>query len=254
MTSEAALVKLRRAGRRHGQVMLVQTIAAPCGAGGFHRRFVPEPDRRHGSATRDPGARCRGRRGDRLDADLLDAGSRLRRGLPSGPVTPAMEWTRGGAGGRRRRPRPQKPRSTGLALVGATSAVVNVGIKPLQRRRPTDRVGVRGPDRRHVEMPLSTSFPSGHAASAFAFATGVTRDLPTVGIPLHAAAAVVAYSRVHTGCALPDRRHRRVGLRRLAVACRDHGARPLACAPGLPPRTMTTGAVTTPSPPPAPGP
>ena len=52
-------------------------------------------------------------------------------------------------------------------------------------------------------MPSTTSFPSGHAASAFAFATGVTRELPTVGIPMHGAAAVVAYSRVHTGVRYP---------------------------------------------------
>ena len=57
--------------------------------------------------------------------------------------------------------------------------------------------------RRAAAMPLTTSFPSGHAASAFAFATGVTRELPTVGIPMHAAAAVVAYSRVHTGVHYP---------------------------------------------------
>jgi undecaprenyl-diphosphatase len=52
-------------------------------------------------------------------------------------------------------------------------------------------------------MPRSTSFPSGHAASAFAFATGVAADLPAAGIPLSAAAAVVAYSRVHTGVHYP---------------------------------------------------
>jgi undecaprenyl-diphosphatase len=52
-------------------------------------------------------------------------------------------------------------------------------------------------------MPRSTSFPSGHAASAFAFATGVGSDMPALSLPLHAAAAVVAYSRVHTGVHYP---------------------------------------------------
>lgn len=51
-------------------------------------------------------------------------------------------------------------------------------------------------------MPRSTSFPSGHAASAFAFATGVAGVLPTA-IPLQLAAAMVAYSRVHTGVHYP---------------------------------------------------
>jgi membrane-associated phospholipid phosphatase len=91
----------------------------------------------------------------------------------------------------------------GLASIALTSTVVNAAIKPLQRRRRPDRLAHAVPIARHVEMPLSTSFPSGHAASAFAFATGVTHDLPTVGIPLHAAAAVIAYSRVHTGVHYP---------------------------------------------------
>ena len=52
-------------------------------------------------------------------------------------------------------------------------------------------------------MPRSTSFPSGHAASAFAFASGVAHDLPAAAVPLEAAAALVAYSRVHTGVHFP---------------------------------------------------
>jgi undecaprenyl-diphosphatase len=52
-------------------------------------------------------------------------------------------------------------------------------------------------------MPRTTSFPSGHAASAFAFATGVATAAPEAGFPLSAAAALVAYSRVHTGVHYP---------------------------------------------------
>jgi undecaprenyl-diphosphatase len=52
-------------------------------------------------------------------------------------------------------------------------------------------------------MPVSTSFPSGHAASAAAFATGVATAFPEAGIPLTAAGALVAYSRVHTGVHYP---------------------------------------------------
>ncbi len=48
-------------------------------------------------------------------------------------------------------------------------------------------------------MPTSTSFPSGHAASAFAFATAVSRDFPWLAVALQFAAGAVAYSRVHTG-------------------------------------------------------
>ena len=52
-------------------------------------------------------------------------------------------------------------------------------------------------------MPSSTSFPSGHSAAAFAFATGVGHVLPPAAIPLRALAALVAYSRVHTGVHYP---------------------------------------------------
>ena len=52
-------------------------------------------------------------------------------------------------------------------------------------------------------MPISTSFPSGHSAAAFAFANGVGHVLPPASIPLHALAALVAYSRVHTGVHYP---------------------------------------------------
>jgi membrane-associated phospholipid phosphatase len=90
-----------------------------------------------------------------------------------------------------------------LASIALTSTIVNAGLKPLWRRRRPDRVAHAVPLARQVTMPASTSFPSGHAASAFAFATGVTHELPTVGIPLHAAAAVVGYSRVHTGVHYP---------------------------------------------------
>ena len=52
-------------------------------------------------------------------------------------------------------------------------------------------------------MPASTSFPSGHSASAFAFASSVGRDLPRLALALNFLAAAVAYSRVHTGVHYP---------------------------------------------------
>jgi len=54
-----------------------------------------------------------------------------------------------------------------------------------------------------VPMPTSRSFPSGHSAAAFAFATGVGNVSPTAAAPLRALAAVVGYSRVHTGVHYP---------------------------------------------------
>jgi undecaprenyl-diphosphatase len=52
-------------------------------------------------------------------------------------------------------------------------------------------------------MPASTSFPSGHAASGFAFASAIGRDQPGLGLALRFLAAAVAYSRVHTGVHYP---------------------------------------------------
>ena len=52
-------------------------------------------------------------------------------------------------------------------------------------------------------MPSSTSFPSGHSASAAAFAVAVGDVLPGLKLPLRAAAAVVAFSRVYTGVHYP---------------------------------------------------
>ena len=52
-------------------------------------------------------------------------------------------------------------------------------------------------------MPSSRSFPSGHSAAAFAFATGVGHVSPAAAVPLRALAALVAYSRVHTGVHYP---------------------------------------------------
>jgi undecaprenyl-diphosphatase len=91
----------------------------------------------------------------------------------------------------------------GLASVGVTAAVVNVLIKPFARRRRPERHALKVPSARHVRMPVSRSFPSGHSAAAFAFATGVGHAMPAAAAPLTALAALVAYSRVHTGVHYP---------------------------------------------------
>lgn len=91
----------------------------------------------------------------------------------------------------------------GLACVAATSATVNVVVKPFGRRHRPDREGEEVPVARHVPMPVSRSFPSGHTAAAVAFASGAGHVLPLSSVPLHALAALVAYSRVHTGVHYP---------------------------------------------------
>ena len=84
-----------------------------------------------------------------------------------------------------------------------TSAIVNLALKPIGGRRRPDREAHAVELARHVPMPASTSFPSGHAASAFAFAAGVGYVAPRAGRVARGAAAFVAYSRIHTGVHYP---------------------------------------------------
>lgn len=103
----------------------------------------------------------------------------------------------GGPAGRRAAAR-------GLLTIAVTSAVVNLGVKPIYARKRPDRTGAGVPLARHVEMPLTRSFPSGHSASGFAFAASVGHDLPALALPLRFLAGAVAYSRVHTGVHYPS--------------------------------------------------
>jgi undecaprenyl-diphosphatase len=91
----------------------------------------------------------------------------------------------------------------GLGSLAVTATIVNLAVKPVWRRGRPDRVAQDVPLARHVPMPSSRSFPSGHSAGAFAFATGVGHTLPRAAVPLRALAGLVAYSRVHTGVHYP---------------------------------------------------
>ena len=91
----------------------------------------------------------------------------------------------------------------GLASTALSSAVVNLAVKPLARRRRPDPVALQVPLARQVPMPTSRSLPSGHSASAFAFATGAGHVLGPEGAVLRGLAALVAYSRIHTGVHFP---------------------------------------------------
>lgn len=92
---------------------------------------------------------------------------------------------------------------TGIAAIAATSAIVNLPMKLAGARRRPDADAAGVPESRRVEMPTSGSFPSGHSASAAAFTAGVSSIVPALGAPLGCAAAVVGYSRVHSGVHYP---------------------------------------------------
>jgi undecaprenyl-diphosphatase len=111
-------------------------------------------------------------------------------------ATAAVVGSLGGSTGRR-------AALAGLAAVGATSFVVNQPMKLAGLRRRPDRLAMRVPVGRWVPMPSSTSFPSGHAASAAAFAVAVGDVVPRLRLPLRVAASIVGFSRVYTGVHYP---------------------------------------------------
>lgn len=157
-----------------------------------------------------------GRRGVLADAERIDAAlyaaiartpsptldaamTRLSRAADYSKLSLAAAGVLALAGG----PTGRRAAASGLAALGVTAATVNLAVKPLGRRRRPDRAAQEVPGARHVPMPSSSSFPSGHAAAAFAFATGVAAVSGPAAVPLQALAALVAYSRVHTGVHYP---------------------------------------------------
>ncbi len=87
----------------------------------------------------------------------------------------------------------------GIVAIAIAAAVANGPAKLLVRRgRPLWSHPTL------IRMPRSTSFPSGHSAAAFAFATGACAELPALAPVLVPLAGAVAYSRVHTGVHYPS--------------------------------------------------
>ncbi|MFB6894558.1 bifunctional phosphatase PAP2/diacylglycerol kinase family protein [Kitasatospora sp. NPDC056327] len=90
----------------------------------------------------------------------------------------------------------------GVSALMLASTVANVAAKQLTRRpRPLlDPVPVH---RRLLRQPVTTSFPSGHSASAAAFATAVAIESPLAALVVAPVAAAVGASRVYTGAHHP---------------------------------------------------
>jgi diacylglycerol kinase family enzyme len=87
-----------------------------------------------------------------------------------------------------------------LSAVGITSFLANLIAKGIfRRRRPTNPV----PEERSLPTPGSSSMPSGHTASAAAFARIFGAAYPSLRIPINALAATIGFSRVYTGVHYP---------------------------------------------------
>jgi diacylglycerol kinase family enzyme/membrane-associated phospholipid phosphatase len=102
-----------------------------------------------------------------------------------------------------RTPRSRRAAARGLASLTLASLTINtLGKRSVRRTRPVlDPVPLV---RQLKRQPITTSFPSGHSASAAAFATGVALESPAWGAAVAPIAWSVALSRVYTGVHFPS--------------------------------------------------
>ncbi|WP_055567553.1 bifunctional phosphatase PAP2/diacylglycerol kinase family protein [Streptomyces atriruber] len=102
-----------------------------------------------------------------------------------------------------RTPRARRAAVRGVASLALASATINtLGKRSVRRARPLlDSVPLI---RQLKRQPITTSFPSGHAASAAAFATGVALESRAWGAAVAPLATAVAVSRVYTGAHFPS--------------------------------------------------
>ncbi|MDK1472123.1 phosphatase PAP2 family protein [Streptomyces sp. 549] len=106
-------------------------------------------------------------------------------------------WARG------KHPKARRAAVRGTASLALASATVNTVAKwSVRRSRPLlDTVPLV---RRLKRQPITTSFPSGHSASAAAFVAGMAMESRTLGAALAPVAGAVAFSRVYTGVHYPS--------------------------------------------------
>ncbi|MEI5519179.1 phosphatase PAP2 family protein [Streptomyces brasiliscabiei] len=102
-----------------------------------------------------------------------------------------------------RSPRARRAAVRGVASLALASATINtLGKRSIRRPRPIlDNVPLT---RQLKRQPITTSFPSGHSASAAAFAAGVALESRGWGAAVAPLATAVALSRVYTGVHFPS--------------------------------------------------
>ena len=151
-----------------------------------------------------------GREVNQIDRNLVRASARI----PRGPLDPGLKalttaanhsvlWLTIAAALASRKGVTRRAAFRGAIAIAGASFTANAVVKPIApRRRPAaDDVPTR---RTLPDPPESSSFPSGHAASAAAYTTAVALESPLAGAALAPVAVAVAYSRVHTGVHWPS--------------------------------------------------
>jgi undecaprenyl-diphosphatase len=89
-------------------------------------------------------------------------------------------------------------------LVAATALLTNLVVTGLKHAVGRDRPPAVILDPKPLmEVPTTSSFPSGHAATSFACALVLARFAPRLTIPLFVLAALIAFSRVYVGVHYP---------------------------------------------------
>lgn len=99
-------------------------------------------------------------------------------------------------------PAAKRGAARGVLTLAVTSLVTNQVAKRVWRRPRPNRLSVPLARRGH-RLPTSNSLPSGHSASAAAFAVGVGLESPPLGLGLALLAGLVGLSRVATGAHYP---------------------------------------------------
>lgn len=99
-------------------------------------------------------------------------------------------------------PKATRGAARGVLTLAATSLLTNQLAKRIWRRPRPNRTSVPLP-RQIRRFPTSNSLPSGHSASAAAFAVGVGLESPPLGFGLALLAGLVGLSRVATGAHYP---------------------------------------------------
>jgi diacylglycerol kinase family enzyme/membrane-associated phospholipid phosphatase len=99
-------------------------------------------------------------------------------------------------------PSAKRGAARGVLTLAVTSMFTNQVAKRVWRRPRPNRLSVPLARRGH-RLPTSNSLPSGHSASAAAFAVGVGLENPPLGLGLALLAGLVGLSRVATGAHYP---------------------------------------------------